>query len=120
MSHIAVQWLNTIKVIDVSLQDGSPDVKKKRIEETERVEIINTNTQNGFKLGSNGISVGSNGVHHVITGQRVTTPGQPQTLRPKGQLPISKSINSKIITIQQQSSGAWVFPSQPIKENAQK
>ena len=100
-------------MIDVSLQDGSPDVKKEPIEETERVEIINTNTQNGFKLGSNG-------VHHVITGQRVTTPGQPQTLRPKGQLPISKSINSKIITIQQQSSGAWVFPSQPIKENAQK
>lgn len=88
----------------MSLQDGNPSVKKEPIEDTERVEIINTNTQNGFK--------GINGV--VITGQRVN---QPQTLRPKGQLPISKSINSKIITIQQPSSGAWVFPSQPMKEN---
>ena len=79
-------------MIDVSLQDGNPDVKKEPIEDTnERVEIINTNTQNGFKVGSNGI----NGVH-VITGQRVTN--QPvQTLRPKGQLPIAKSINSKIL-----------------------
>ena len=105
-------------MIDVSLQDGNPDVKKEPIEDTnERVEIINTNTQNGFKLGSNGVN-GINGVH-VITGQRVTN--QPQTLRPKGQLPIAKSINSKIITIQQSpSSGAWVFPSQPMKENVQK
>ena len=104
-------------MIDVSLQDGNPDVKKEPIEDTnERVEIINTNTQNGFKVGSNGI----NGVH-VITGQRVTNQPGVQTLRPKGQLPIAKSINSKIITIQQSpSSGAWVFPSQPMKENVQK
>ena len=97
-------------MIDVSLHDGNPDVKKEPIEDTERVEIINTNgTQNGLK-GVNGV----NGM--VVTGQRVTT-AQPQTLRPKGQFPISKS--SKIITIQQPSSGAWVFPSQTMKENVQ-
>lgn len=97
-------------MIDVSLQDGNPDVKKEPIEDTERVEVINTNTQNGLKGVTNGVA--TNGV--VITGQRIVTT-QPQTLRPKGQFPITKS--SKIITIQQQSSGAWVFPSQPMKEN---